>query len=180
MENKNFIRLMFGTLIVPMFVQAETSSAPSLMVVLMDEVLSFNRLDSFAGVVRYLLPIVLGAFVISRVIKVIYSSCLKRMLVAAALSFGINAGVLIITIMTRVTMNPRIGGWGWNPGWAIYVMFAITKLVEYNAFRRFGLSVDRKKLIKAIILADLVSYSVIALMILSLLYFNISLYDFKL
>ena len=201
MEKKNLMSLLTGALVAPVSVQAATQAAtPVIGFVFMAiaPVIMFNKPYSLVGAAILLLTILLEAYIISRVIHVAYRLSVKRMLFAHLVALICNAFVGLMSVMVNFFFFfgekgffqsvSRKGAVVSDEHKAMLVsrftlflvvtaivVVMVKMLLEYLAFRRFGLSVESKVLVRAVLLANAVSYVVIILALLVSDYLKIDL-----
>ncbi len=185
-------------LVMPVSVQAAAVASKPMALwvfVAVAPVMMMNKPTSLFGLMVFLLAVALEALIISRVAHVAYRSCLKRMVTAKIISLLVNALVFLIGVFVAMMSNYDLINMINQKGaalsmeqkmvlrskfmWMILLLFTIMclvkMLIEYVAFRRFGLSVQRGVLIKALLLASGVSYGIMMLMLLISEYFKVDL-----
>ncbi|MCX5922981.1 MAG: hypothetical protein NTU89_00260 [Candidatus Dependentiae bacterium] len=201
MNKKNIMSLVSAFLALPMSAQAASISSTPLIgwvFIGIAPLMTMNKLSSLLGVIIFLLSILLEALVVSRVAHVVYKSCAKRMIVARIVSCLANMLVILIGLGIALFSNFELyfGKDGMFQGGAplsleqkmllgskftwmllslVLVVFSVKMLVEYIAFRRFGISVERKTLIKAVLLANAASYGIMLVIVLIMDHFKIAL-----
>jgi hypothetical protein len=200
-KKKNIMSSMVAGLLLPMSAQAASVSSTPLIgwvFIGVAPLMSMNKPSSLVGFIIFLLSILLEALVVSRVAHVVYKSCVKRMLLARLVSFLANILVIFIGLGIALFRNLEIyfgkdgmfqsgvalsaeqkmllrSKFTWMLLSLFLVVFAVKMLVEYVAFRRFGLSVERKALIKSVLLANAVSYGIMLVVLLIMDQFKIDI-----
>ncbi|HSW75737.1 MAG TPA: hypothetical protein VLG50_01725 [Candidatus Saccharimonadales bacterium] len=176
MEKKNFMSLLLSALVIPMYVNANT-----LIFTLIAPVLLINTPFRLIGAVLFLFVVLIESLIVSKLVHVGYTPCVKRMLLAKIFSFLVHIIIFIIIVLTywhlsivsdeyrefilsKITLIKVVI--------FIVVMF-INMLLQYHFLSK--LHVARKKLIKAIVFANIVTYSILILLFVVLDYFKLSL-----
>ncbi|MCX5924149.1 MAG: hypothetical protein NTZ68_01870 [Candidatus Dependentiae bacterium] len=194
MEKKNFISLLLGALVVPM-----SANASGWVFSLIAPVILVNTPFRLIGAALFLLVVLLESFIVSRVIHVGYVSCAKRILLAKALSFLANILIFALGVLINWTFIfgenglfslVRQAGMVSDEQKAfiaskftmILVIFFIavtlvSMLLQYAVLSR--LKIERKKLIKAIVFASVITYAVLMLLLVACDYFAISLISLR-
>jgi len=197
MKKKNVMSLCAGVLAVPLSVQAAAVvSKPMVWVfVVIAPIMMMNKPTSLFGLALFCAAIALEALIVSRVALISYRSCLKRMVAAKGVSFVVNALVMLVGFIVAMVSEYDMISMVAQKGavlsmeqkmelrskfmWWILVLFVIMYVVkifiEYIAFRRFGLSVQRKTLIKALLFASGASYSIMMVILLIAEYVKIDI-----
>lgn len=201
MKKTNVMSLLGAGLVLPMSAQAASISSTPLIgwaFIGLAPLMTMNKPSSLIGVIIFFLSIMLEALVISRVIHVVYRSCVKRMMLSRLVSCAVNILVMLIGMAIALFSNFELyfgkdgmfqsgasrsleqkmllrSKFTWMLLSLVLVVFSVKMIVEYIAFRRFGLSVERKILIKAVLLANAASYGIMLVVLLISEYFKFNM-----
>lgn len=190
MEKKNYISLLLITLAVPMSLHAN-----GWVFSLIAPVVLVNTPFRLIGALLFALVVLLESFIVSRVAHVGYKSCVKHMLLARVLSFVATIIIFMIGVIinwsflfdaTGLFSLVRKGAMVSDAHKAyiaskftmlLVVYFIVVTIVgmllQYAVFSR--LKIERKKLIKAIVLANVITYAALMLLLVTCDYFSIAL-----
>lgn len=190
MEKKNYISLLLISLAMPMSLKAS-----GWVFTLITPVVLVNMPFQLIGALLFALVVLVESFIVSRVVQVGYTPCLKRMLLAKVLSFIANIIMFIFGILMNwsflfgenglfslvrkgAMVSDEHKAYIASKFTMLLVLFFIVvtcvgMLLQYIIFRR--LHIERKKLIKAIVFANVVTYAALMLLLVACGYFNIAL-----
>ena len=194
MEKKNFSSLFLGALVVPM-----SLSASGWVFSLIAPVILVNTPFRLIGALIFVLVVLLESLIVSKFAHIGYASSVKRMLLAKVFSFLAN--IVIFTIGVLINWSFLFGENGLFSlikkdsmvsdehkayiaskfTMILVVLFIVVTLVgmllQYAVFSR--LKIQRKKLITAIVIANVVTYAVLMLLLVASDYFHISLISLR-